>query len=134
MNRTLLLACTGALALALGFAPASAAPTQAANHQVVEMTCEQLGPIAIEVVNRGHWGAAKIQGTTTTLLQAWAEETVWFDGEVVHEDRHARGNDTIDDTCRLSWSEDLGEQDVPPGFPTGTYDFEVETGVKIRGR
>jgi hypothetical protein len=134
MRRTLLLACVAALTLSLTAGAAAAAPTKATNYETIELDCDGLGPITVEVVNRGHWGAAKVQGTNTTLIQAWAEETVTFDSEVVDQHRHAKGNDTIDDTCRLSWSEELGEDDLPPGFPPGTYHFEIETGVKIRGR
>jgi hypothetical protein len=134
MKKILLLACTAALMASVAAAPAAAAPTRATNYQTVEMTCDDLGDITVEVVNRGHWGAAKVQGTKTTLIQAWANETVIFDGEVVHQDGHAKGNDHIDDICRFSWSAELGEDALPPGFPEGTYHFEVETGVKVRGR
>jgi hypothetical protein len=102
--------------------------------QTLDLACDGLGDITIEVVNRGHWGAAKVQGTNTTLIQAWSEETVTYDGSVVHQDSHAKGNDTIDDICRFSWSQEFAEDDLPPGFPAGTYHFEIETGVKVRGR
>lgn len=134
MKKILLLACTAALTASVAAGPAAAAPTQATNYQAVEMTCDGLGDVTIEVVNRGHWGAAKIQGTNTTMIQAWANETVIYDDEVVHQDSHAKGNDDIDDVCSFSWSEHIGQADLPPGFPEGTYHFEVETGVKVRGR
>jgi hypothetical protein len=134
MKKILLLACTAALTASVAVGPAAAAPTRATNYETVEATCDGLGDITVEVVNRGHWGAAKIQGTNATLIQAWVNETVSYDGEVVHEERHAKGNDRIDDICSRSWSEELGEDDLPPGFPAGTYHFEIETGVKVRGR
>jgi hypothetical protein len=134
MKRILVLACTAALTAAVAAGPAAAAPTRATNYQTVEMTCDGLGDTTVEVVNRGHWGAAKIQGTNTTLIQAWASETVSYDDEVVHRDTHAKGNDHIDDICRFSWSQELGADELPPGFPEGSYLFEIETGVKVRGR
>ncbi len=134
MKRILLLACTAALTVSVAAGPAAAAPTRATNYETVDMTCGVLGSITIEVVSRGHWGAAKIQGTNTTLIQAWVEETVTDPNDDVHEDRHAKGNEDIDDVCSFSWSELLGEDDLPPGFPEGTYDFDIETGVKVRGR
>jgi hypothetical protein len=36
--------------------------------QTLDLACDGLGDITIEVVNRGHWGAAKVQGTNTTLI------------------------------------------------------------------
>lgn len=134
MKKILLLACTAALMASVVAGPAAAAPTGATNYQTVAMSCDGLGDITIEVVNRGHWGAAKIQGTTSTMIQAWVHEVVTYDGAVVHEDSHAKGNDDIDDTCSFSWSEELGQDDLPPGFPAGTYRFDIETGVKVRGR
>jgi hypothetical protein len=134
MKRILVLACTAALTASVAAGPAAAAPTRASNHQTVEMTCDGLGDITIEVVNRGHWGAAKIEATNTTLIQAWVDESVTYDDEVIHQDRHTKGNDDIDDICRFSWSEELGEEELPPGFPAGSYLFEIETGVKVRGR
>jgi hypothetical protein len=134
MKKILLLACTAVLTASFVAGPAAAAPTRATNYQTVAMSCDGLGDITIEVVNRGHWGAAKVQGTNTTLIQAWVNETVIYDDEVVHQDSHAKGNDAIDDVCSFSWSEELGEDDLPPGFPEGTYLFEIETGVKVRGR
>lgn len=136
MRRILPLASVTALALSMGVGTAAAAPTQARNYQEVELSCDGLGDITIAVVNRGHWGAAKtrIEGTPTTVIQAWAHETVSFEGTVVHTDTHAKGNDAIDDVCRFSWSETLTEEALPPGMPEGEYHFEVETGVKLRGR
>jgi hypothetical protein len=134
MRKILLVTCTAALMAWVATAPAAAAPTRATNYQTVDMSCDGLGAITIEVVNRGHWGAAKIQGTKTTLLQAWADETVIYDNQVVHQERHTKGAAAIDDVCRLSWSEQLAADDLPPGFPEGTYRFEIETGVKVRGR
>jgi hypothetical protein len=134
MKKILLLACTAALTASVAAGPAAAAPTRATNYESVEVTCDGLGDITIEVVNRGHWGTAKIQGTNTTLIQAWAHETVTYEGKVVNEERHAKGNDRIDDICSHSWSEELGQDDLPPGFSAGTYHFEIETGVKVRGR
>ncbi len=134
MKRLLLLTCTAALMASVAAGPAVAAPTRATNYETVAMTCDVLGGITIEVVSRGHWGAAKIQGTNTTLIQAWVEETVTDPNDGVHQDSHAKGNDAIDDVCRFSWSEELGEDDLPPGFEPGIYDFDIETGVKVRGR
>jgi hypothetical protein len=119
MKKILLLACTAALTASVAIGPAAAAPTRATNYETVEATCDGLGDITVEVVNRGQRGAAKAHGTNTTLIQASAHETVSYEGEVVHEERHAKGNDRIDDICSHSWSEELDEDDLPPVSPQG---------------
>jgi hypothetical protein len=138
MKRIILLVCTAALALSVTTGPAAAAPTQAKNYQTYDLACDGLGNITIEVVNRGHWGAAKVQGTQLTLIQSWATLTVTPEGSdtVVYEEAHAKGNDDIDDICRRSWTQEVveGDPDAPPGFPAGTYLLQAETGVKHVGR
>jgi hypothetical protein len=137
MKRILLMICTVALALATTTGAASAAPTKATNHETFELECDTLGAITIEVVNRGHWGTAKVVGTNTTLIQAWATLTVTPEGSdtPVFEEDHAKGNDSIDDVCRRSWIVEIveGDPEAPPGFPAGTYRLDAETGVKVRG-
>lgn len=138
MRRILLLVFTAALTLSAAAGPAVAAPTNATNYQTFDLTCDGLGDITIEVVSRGHWGAAKVQGTQLTLVQAWATLTVTPQGsdEVVFTEHHAKGNDDYDDICRQSWTEEIveGDPNAPPGFPAGTYTLDHTTGVKIRGR
>lgn len=138
MRKIVVLMCAGALALSMIAGTAAAAPTQATNYESFDLTCDELGDITIETVSRGHWGTAKVQGTNLTLVQSWATLTVTPMGSdtAVFEERHAKGNATIDDTCRRSWTEEVieGDPDAPPGFPAGTYLLEHESGVKVRGR
>jgi hypothetical protein len=136
VKRIIVLMCATALALAATAGPAAAGPVQAANYQTYDLTCDGLGDITIEVVHRGHWGAAQVQGTNLTLIQSWAVLTVTPEGSdtVVYEERHAKGNDRIDDVCRRSWTVEVidGDPTAPPGFPPGTYRLQLETGVKVR--
>lgn len=138
MKRMLLLVCVAGLALSVTAGAASATPSNAANYETYDVTCDGLGDITIETTSRGHWAAAKVLGTNLTLVQSWAILTVTPIGSdtAVFEESHSKGNAEIDDTCRRSWAEEVveGDPEAPPGFPAGTYLLELETGVKVRGR
>jgi hypothetical protein len=136
VKRIIVLVCATALALAATVGPAAAASTQATNYQTYDLSCDGLGDITIEAVARGHWAATKVLGTDLTLIQSWAVLTVTPEGSdtVVYEERHAKGNDKVDDVCRRSWTEEVieGDPTAPPGFPPGLYRLHIESGVKVR--
>jgi len=130
MRRLILLVCAAALALSMSAGTALAAPTDATNYWAIDATCDVLGEITIEVVNLGNWGAAKVQGTQTTLIPRWFTFDVIFQGDIVFSEGHAKTS-TVDDVCRYSWTEVIPEDDPP--FEAGTYLFEAEVGVKVVG-
>ena len=133
MKETILLVCTAA-ALALSATAATAAPTKATNYETIEATCDGLGDVTIEVVNRGHWGAVRVQGTNITLIQSWATLAVTPEGSdtVVYEESHAKGNDDTDDVCRDSWIEVL-EEEVTMKRWTGTLGATAVAVAMIAG-
>lgn len=110
------------LVVLLSAGVAAAAPTEAKNYWAVDATCDGLGDVVIEVVNRGSWGAGKFQGTQLTGVPRWFGSTVTHEEfGVVFADVNAKRSVDVDDVCRYS-------------FVDGPYLIEVEIGVKVVGR
>jgi hypothetical protein len=122
MKKIMLMVCTAAVALSLSAGAAAAAPTQATNYWAIDATCDGLGAVVIEVVNRGNWGAGKFQGTQLTGIPRWFTSTVTHEEfGVVFADGNAKRPADVDDICRYS-------------FVDGPYLIAVEVGVKVVGR
>jgi hypothetical protein len=135
MRRTLLVFCLAAMCLAMLAGPAAAAPTQARNYDAFPAVCDGLGPVVIEVVNFGNWGAAKIQGTRTTLIPrsfAWTVTDITDPDEPVVEagEERKRATDATD-VCRFEFVDEVLDD---PFIPDGTYRIELAVEVKVRGR
>jgi hypothetical protein len=134
MKRMLLLVSVVMMVLSVTAGAAVALPTQATNYWTTEATCDELGEIVIEVTNRGSFGAAKVQGTGTTLIPRWFtfSATDTATDEVVFTESHTKKPAEVDDVCSYWWIEVVPEGD--PYVPAGTYLLEAEVGVKIAGR
>lgn len=121
MKRLILVVSAAALALAMTAGAATAAPTDATNYWEIDATCDGLGDVALEVVNRGRWGAGKIQGTKLTGIPRWFAATVTIGDTVVFEEGNAKQPTDADDICRYS-------------FVDGPALIDVEVGMKVVGR
>jgi hypothetical protein len=94
--------------------------------------CDGLGEVVVEVVKRGNWGTAKVQGSQITLIPRWFAFTVTESGTVLFTESHAKRPADIDTVCRYAFDVVVPEDD--PDFPAGTYRFDAEVGAKVRGR
>jgi hypothetical protein len=126
----------GGHGLALAAGPAAADRSQARNYEAIPATCDGLGEVVIEVVNLGHWGTGKVQGTNLRLIPRYFIFTVTditdpTEPEVVDSGEARQRNDAVDDECVISFVEEVEDD---PFIPDGTYLIEVTVGVKVVGR
>lgn len=133
MKRMLLLVSVVMMVLSVTAGAAVALPTQATNYWSTDATCEELGDIVIEVTNRGQFGAAKLQGTSTTLIPRWFTFSATLEGETdpVFTEGHGKRPTDVDDVCHYSWLETIEDD---PDFADGTYRLEAAVGVNLVGR
>lgn len=134
MKRVLIMVCAAAMALSLTAGAAAAASPQARFYWSTPATCDVLGEIVLEAGNIGTWGPGKVEGTSITLIRRWYSFQVTHveSGEVLFADHWEKRPDDVDDVCRFSWTQQIGEDD--PYLPAGTYLFEGATGVKLASR
>jgi hypothetical protein len=134
VRRFTTIAVTAALLLTMNIGTASASPSNVRNYETLDLECDRLGDITVQIINLGNWGAAKVQGTRLTVIPRWFEFTATNldTGEtVIDGERVSQRNDTVDDVCRWS-GEFYLERD--PDFVDGTYSFEGAVGVRVVGR